>query len=65
MYRDDEILTTTEAIKYLKTSRQTLFKLIKEGKIRCNKLGKNYRFVKIDLEKFVRGETEEPKAAAK
>ncbi|MEM2932466.1 MAG: helix-turn-helix domain-containing protein [Nitrososphaerota archaeon] len=52
----DEVLTTSEAIKYLKTSRQTLIKLVREGRLPGNKIGRNYRFLKADLDRLIRGE---------
>lgn len=57
----DEVLTTTEAMKYLKTSRQTIIKLVKDGRLKGNKVGRNYRFLKEDLDRLIRGETDEPK----
>jgi nitrogen PTS system EIIA component len=61
----DEVLTTTEAVKYLKTSRQTIINLVKSGRLRGNKIGRNYRFLKEDLDRLIRGETEDLKAAAR
>jgi PTS system nitrogen regulatory IIA component len=54
----DEVLTTTEAVKYLKTSRQTIINLVKDGKLKGSKIGRNYRFLKEDLDRLIRGETE-------
>jgi excisionase family DNA binding protein len=55
-----EVLTSNEAIKYLKTSKKTLFKMVEEGKIRANKLGRNYRFLKRELDRFLlQGEQED------
>lgn len=51
-----EVLTTTEAMKYLRITRPTLFRLIKQGKLKATKVGHNYRILKEDLEKFIRGE---------
>jgi len=59
----NEVLTTKEATAYIKLSRQTLLKLTNEGKIRASKAGRQYRFLKSELDKFLRGETEEVKAA--
>ncbi len=59
----DEVLTTTEAMKYLKTSRPTIIRLVKEGRLKGGKFGRNYRFLKEDLNRYIRGETVEPKAA--
>jgi len=61
----DEVLTTKEATAYIKLSRQTLIKLTLEGKIRAKKAGRQYRFLKSELDKFLLGEYDEPKAAAK
>jgi len=61
----DEVLTTTEAVKYLKTSRQTIINLVKAGRLKGSKIGRNYRFLKEDLDKLIRGETEELKAASR
>ena len=53
----DEVLTTTEAMQYVKTSRQTIIKLIRERKLKANKVGRNYRLLKRDLDNFIRGES--------
>jgi len=53
---DRVVLTTKQACEYLQITRLTLYKLIKGKKIKCNKLGKDYRFIKSDLDKLVRGE---------
>jgi excisionase family DNA binding protein len=53
--KTEEVLTSNEAIKYLKTSKKTLFKMVQEGKIKGNKLGRNYRFLKEELDNFLRG----------
>lgn len=58
MSNDRQVLTTQQACEYLQITKLTLYKLIKEKKVRCNKLGKNYRFLKSDLDKLVRGEGE-------
>jgi excisionase family DNA binding protein len=58
MDKDREVLTSNQACEYLQITRLTLYKLIKEKKVKCNKLGKNYRFLKSDLAKLVRGEDE-------
>jgi excisionase family DNA binding protein len=52
---DREVYTTKQACEYLQITKLTLYKLIKEKKVKCNKLGKNYRFLKSDLDKLVRG----------
>ena len=61
----NEVLTTKEATAYIKLSRQTLLKLTNEGKIRASKAGRQYRFLKSELDNFLRGETEGQKAATR
>lgn len=52
----EEVLTITEAMKYLRLTRPTIYKLIKEGRIKATKAGRNYRFLRLELDKFLRGE---------
>jgi excisionase family DNA binding protein len=59
------VLTMQEAAEHLKTTRQTIFKMIKTGKLRGNKIGRGYRFLQEDLDKLIRGETENLKAATR
>ena len=56
MGKDREVYTTQQACEYLQITKLTLYKLIREKKVKCNKLGKNYRFLKSDLDKLVRGD---------
>jgi len=60
-----EVLTSKEALEYLRITQKTLLKLVKEGQLKGNKVGRNYRFLKEDLDRFIRGETENLKAASK
>ena len=53
---DKEILTTQEAIEYLRITRMTIYKLVKEGRIKATKAGRDYRFLKSELDNFLRGE---------
>jgi excisionase family DNA binding protein len=50
-----EVYTTKQACEYLQITKLTLYKLIREKRVKCNKLGKDYRFLKSDLDKLVRG----------
>jgi excisionase family DNA binding protein len=59
----EEILTTEEVIKYLKITKKTLFKMVKEGRIRAMKAGNAFRFKKSDLEEDLMVNANEPKAA--
>ncbi len=55
----DEVLTTKEAIKYLKISKPTYLKHIRLGKIRAVKVGNSWRVHQSELHRFLRvGERE-------
>jgi len=58
MDKDREVYTTQQSCEYLQITKLTLYKLIRKKKVKCNKLGKNYRFLKSDLDKLVRGDDE-------
>lgn len=62
---EQRVLTMREATEYLKTSRQTLLKMIHGKKLKANKIGRGYRFLQDELDKYLRGETEDLKAAAR
>jgi excisionase family DNA binding protein len=59
----EEILTTDEATKYLKITKRTLFKMVKEGKVRAMMAGNAYRFKKNELDEDLKVNFEEAKAA--
>ncbi len=50
----DEILTASETCRYLKISPRTLYRYLKESRIPAFKLGKEWRFVRSDLEQWIR-----------
>lgn len=41
-----DILTIDDLSVYLKISKSTLYKLVREGKIPCQKVGRHWRFHK-------------------
>ena len=53
---DDKILTTKEACEYLRTTKVTLLKMIKEGKIKAVKVGNAFRIFKSELDRYLKGE---------
>lgn len=57
----NKVLTTKEATQYLRTTKQTLLQMVHAGKIKANKVGKGYRFLQEELDKYLRCETDEPK----
>lgn len=53
----DEVLTTDEAIAYLKISKPTFLKYIRLGRIKAIKAGKGWRVLHSELNRFLKGET--------
>ena len=54
----DSVLTTDEAIEYLKISKPTFLKYIRVGRIRGIKAGKGWRILQSELYRFLNGKTE-------
>jgi excisionase family DNA binding protein len=52
----DEVLTTDEAIEYLKISKPTFLKYIRLGRIKAIKAGKGWRILQSELSRFLKGE---------
>jgi len=48
----DEIMTIEEVAKYLKLKPQTIYTWAQKGKIPAAKLGKEWRFKKIVIDKW-------------
>lgn len=48
-----EILTLQEAADYLKVTRETLTKLVNSKEIKGTKVGREWRFFKIDIINFM------------
>lgn len=53
-----DVMTTEEVVKYLRISRKTLLKLVHDGKVPARKIGKNYRYLKAEIDRFLKGEGE-------
>ena len=52
----EDVLTTREVMERLKVTRPTVIKLLRQGKLRAVKVGRDYRFIKSELDRFLRGE---------
>ena len=50
------ILNTPEACLYLDISRPTYLKYISTGKIKAQKIGRGWRVIKDELDRFIRGD---------
>ncbi len=53
--KENIILTTLEACKYLRISRPTYFKYLYAGMIKGEKVGKGWKVLKSELDSFLRG----------
>ena len=56
LLRKDTVLTTDEAMKYLKISKPTFLKYIHLGRIKAIKAGKGWRILQSELNRFLHGE---------
>jgi excisionase family DNA binding protein len=54
----DLVLTTEEAIEYLKISKPTFLKYIRLGRIKAIKAGKGWRVLQSELYRFLGGKIE-------
>jgi len=52
----DLVLTTNEAIEYLRISKPTFLKYIRLGKIKAIKAGNGWRILQSELYRFLKGE---------
>lgn len=59
--RDEDVLDLEQAVAFLKTTKPTMYRWISQGKIRGFKAGRQWRFYRRDLRKFL--EYEDPAAA--
>ncbi len=50
----DELLTAAETCRYLKVTSRTLYRYIQERRMPAFKLGKEWRFVRSDLDRWLR-----------
>ncbi len=52
----DELLTAAETCRYLKISARTLYRYIQDRRMPAFKLGKEWRFVRSDLQQWIRSQ---------
>lgn len=51
--QEPKVLTTDEAAAFLKVSRVTILSLAASGEIPCRKIGRAWRFVDVDLIRYI------------
>jgi excisionase family DNA binding protein len=49
----DEVLTIDELAAYLKIAKSTLYKLVREGKVPSQKIGRHWRFRKPAIDHWL------------
>jgi len=49
-----DVLTIDELSVYLKISKSTLYKLVREGKVPCQKVGRHWRFHKDAIDAWLK-----------
>ena len=54
--QEDSVLTTQEACHYLRISRPTYLKYLYVGKIRGVKVGKGWKVLRSELDRFLKGD---------
>ena len=54
----DSVLTTDQAIEFLRTSKPTFLKYVRVGRIRAIKAGKGWRVLQSELYRFLKGKTD-------
>jgi len=58
LMESDSVLTTDQAIEYLRISKPTFLKYIRLGGIRAIKAGKGWRVLQPELYRFLKGKTD-------
>jgi excisionase family DNA binding protein len=51
--QQDEVLTIDELATYLKVSKSSLYKLVQEGKVPGQKVGKHWRFLRSSIDDWL------------
>jgi putative molybdopterin biosynthesis protein len=49
----DEVMTIPEVADHLKVTRQTVHKLLKDGRLKAFKIGRSTRILRSELDKFI------------
>jgi excisionase family DNA binding protein len=48
-----QVLNFEELADYLRVPKSTLYKLVREGKLPCQKVGRQYRFLKEAIDRWL------------
>ena len=50
---NDSVMTLEELASYLKVPKSTLYKLVQKGSIPGQKIGKQWRFARVSIERWL------------
>jgi excisionase family DNA binding protein len=53
-----DVLTIDELSGYLKIPKSTLYKLVREGKVPCQKIGRHWRFYRESIDEWLKRQNE-------
>ena len=57
--KHEPVLTIDELAEYLKISKSTLYKLVQEGKVPGQKIGRHWRFSRRAIDRWIEREDED------
>ena len=52
--KDEKIMTMTEVQNYLRITKPTMVKILKEGKLKGKKVGKQWRILKSEVDRYLK-----------
>jgi excisionase family DNA binding protein len=55
MVENNQVFTVDELVDYLKVPKSTLYKLLAEGKVPGQKVGRHWRFSKEGIDTWLKG----------
>ncbi len=55
--QDGEILTVLEVARFLRVPKSTVYKLARLGQLPASKVGKHWRFLRLDVQRWIHGQT--------
>ena len=56
---DGEILTVQEVARFLRVPKSTVYKLARLGQLPASKVGKHWRFLRRDVERWIHGRAQQ------
>lgn len=60
MVAEPELITIEEAAQYLRVCEKTLYRWLRDGKMRAYRLGRRWRFRRVDLDEWLLAQRNPP-----